>query len=458
MSRDEIPNFTKLDQIPVNYAQQLETSVLEPTVFNQGTATTDGFCRFTLANKGFLHSHSKIMLALAPSSGGLNYLTPNVGIGQVVKRAVLKIGNKVINEVDTWAGLQSFKSSLIANENNLEREQYTTGRWLSHQYQYNDESRVQADTYGLANGQEYTGDDLDPPSWSLMDSDILAECPSYSIDISDLFGFLKIHQLPLYLITEPVVIELTFYPTVDYRCQLENGGTADQPVDIVRNELVFCADYIYYGTEDEMDIFADQNKGDLSFTFADYRVIEHSTTAAALTSGVIRNIGMANRLVNRVITQLVASGVGEDSILGRWNALGPTSNASGVLTGIKYNIRYNDRFEYSTDITNPSSLLAMTAHSEGVPPFVTRAEWCGEGNETDSGGIGGTLLGSSQTDNLGAHFFNLSTRLTSGRVGSRGLELHISGGFDTNIDLIRCYAEYTRTARLRDGFVEVYND
>ena len=89
-----IPNFLKLDQIPTNYVQQVETDLLEPVVFTQGSATRDGFTRFTLQNKGFLHSHSKLFIALAPSANDENFIQPHVGIGQIVKKAVLKIGNK----------------------------------------------------------------------------------------------------------------------------------------------------------------------------------------------------------------------------------------------------------------------------------------------------------------------------------------------------------------------------
>ena len=51
---NDIPDFVQLSKIPVNYDQQLETDLLEPVVFNQGSPTQDGFCRFTLQNKGFL--------------------------------------------------------------------------------------------------------------------------------------------------------------------------------------------------------------------------------------------------------------------------------------------------------------------------------------------------------------------------------------------------------------------
>ena len=64
MSDGSIPNLISLSQIPVNFLQQVETDLLEPVVFNQGSATSDGFVRFTLQNKGFLHSHSKLFLSL----------------------------------------------------------------------------------------------------------------------------------------------------------------------------------------------------------------------------------------------------------------------------------------------------------------------------------------------------------------------------------------------------------
>ena len=53
-----IPDLISLSKIPVNFEQNIETDLLEPVVFNQGSSTQDGFCRFTLQNKGFLHSHS----------------------------------------------------------------------------------------------------------------------------------------------------------------------------------------------------------------------------------------------------------------------------------------------------------------------------------------------------------------------------------------------------------------
>jgi hypothetical protein len=456
----QIPNFLMLDQIPANYTQQLETDLLEPVVFSQGAATTDGFARFTLQNKGFLHSHSKIFVALKPGAGQTDvFLQPHVGIGQVIKKAVLKIGNKTLNEIDSWAGLHAVKSSLITNENNVEREMYLTGRSMNHQFLYNSDSKVFADSYGLDNGMEYDATDsrLNQPSWARMDTAKPEECPSYSIDLSDLFPFLKVNQLPLYLIKEPINIELTFQPTKDHRVQISAGETADVACEIVRDELKFCADYIFYGSSDEMDRFAMGRGKDMSFSFVDYRLVEHTTSPTQLASGVIRNLGMANRMVPRVITLLPASGQDEDTIFGQNNSMAPVVNANGVRGPVKYNLRYNDRFEFTSDVDNVSRLFSIFQQAEGVP-FITRQEYsdCG----TVAGGItSDSYQGRAQTGMEG-HMFYLGTRLTNGRVGQRGIELHITNDAPTSgrvVDLLRCYCEYIRVARLSDGFFEVYN-
>jgi len=456
----QIPNFLMLDQIPVNYTQQLETDLLEPVVFSQGAATTDGFARFTLQNKGFLHSHSKIFIALKPGAGQSDvYLQPHVGIGQVVKKAVLKIGNKTLNEIDSWAGLHAVKSSLITNENNREREAYLTGRSMNFGFVYNNDSKVFADSIGLENELEYdvANDRLNQPSWARMNTASPEECPSYSIDLSDLFPFLKVNQLPLYLIKEPINIELTFQPTKDHRVQISSGQTPSVACEIVRDELKFCADYIFYGSSDEMDRFAMGRGKDMSFSFVDYSLVEHTTSPAQLASGLIRNLGMANRMVPRVITLLPADDQDEDTILGRNNSMAPNQSASGVMGQVKYNIRYNDRFEFTSDVDNVSRLFSVLQQSEGVP-FITRQQFsdCG----TVAGGLtDDTYQGRSQ-QGMEGHMFYLGTRLTNGRVGQRGIELHITHDAPTGgrvVDLLRCYCEYIRVARLSDGYFEVYN-
>jgi hypothetical protein len=453
-----IPNFLMLDQIPANYQQQLETDILEPVVFQNGGATVDGFVRFTLQNKGFLHSHSKIFVTLEPGANiAKGFLQPHVGIGQIIKRAVLKIGNKTLNELDSWAGLHAVKSSMITNENNVEREMYTTGRFMAHGFKYNDASKVFADTYGLETGMEYdeANSVLELPSWYQMNTAAKTECPSFQIDLSDLFPFLKVNQLPLYMIKEPINIELTLQPVDNKRLQTDSSDTG-AVCNILSSDMKFCADYIYYGASDEMERYASANP-DLSFSFVDYRLVENTTSPTALASTVVRNLGMANRIVPRIVTVIPDHTQGESSLLGENNSISPSTNASGVQAAtLKYNVRYNDRFEYTSDVDNPARLFSNFTQAEGVP-FLTRAEFSGQSIDsiTSDG-----LQGRAMSTNLEGQFFYLSTKLTNGRVGARGIELYLTGDFPSSgrvVDLMRTYCEYVRVARLSNGMFDVYN-
>lgn len=464
-AQSSIPNFIRLEQIPVNYIQKVESDLLEPVVFNQGGDTTDGFTRFTLQNKGFLHSNSKIFISLQPDATNDNmFLPPHVGIGQVIKKAVLKIGNKTLNELDSWAGLHAVKSSLIANEVNAEREIYTSGRWNSKNFVYNNADGVFADTISLDTGMEanLSGTaSIDLPNWFKCDGTSTAkkaECPSFSIDLSDLFPFLKVNQLPLYMINEPVNIELTFQPKKLYRLQRGNGDTADVAVSVDRNELKFCADYIFYGAGDEMERYRMANQ-DMSFTFVDYRLVERSTQQSAVASGIVQNLGMANRQVSRIIALLApqASTNNESSILGQYQSIAPLVSADGVQsTTTRYNVRYNDRFEFTSDVDNPARLFSVFTESEGVP-FLTRFDYSEQGTITGGYTSRYDLEGTyDMGNNLEGQFFYLGTRLTNGRVGQRGIEVHLTGTF-ANLDLLRCYCEYMRVARLSNGYIEVFN-
>ena len=262
------------------------------------------------------------------------------------------------------------------------------------------------------------------------------------------------------MINEPINIELTFHPTTKLRCQVAGADpSTEQPINIVRDQLKFCADYIFYGASDEMERYASANK-DLNFSFVDYRLIEHSTSDTELGSGLIQNLGMANRLVPRVLSMLAPDSAdnNEATILGQYQGVSPVVNASGVQGAIKYNVRYNDRYEYTSDVENTARLFSLLTDAEGVP-YLNRGLFADQG--VAGGYTGGTFETRVQSNELPGRFFFLGSRLTNGRVGQRGIELHISGSFagsGTKIpNLLRSYCEYVRVARLVDGMMEIYN-
>ena len=464
-----IPNFLRLDQVPVNYEQKIETDLLEPVVQNAATTTRTGFIRFQLQQKGFLHSHSKLFLSLTPNATNDDAFLPvGIGIGSVIDKAVLKVGNAVLNEISEWGQFHALKSTLITGENNKEREQYTTGRSVAHQFLYNATGIAAGDDrkakhYALDNGREYdTGNDptaatdLKQLPFARMDGGNPLESPSYAIDLSDLFPFLKVHSLPLYMIDQPITIELTTSPSANGRVGLNSAGqTPTLAYELDKAETKFCADYIFYGAGDEMEQFRAKNKS-MVFSFADYRLVSTSADnsgSAQPIASLVRNLGMANREVTRVITALNPDALVESSILNKYSSLAPTV-ATGVSTAIEFNVRYNDRFEFSSNVSNKARLFNQLLDAEGVP-HVTRSGYSNEG--LTQGYTDMTYEGRNQRG-LAGQFFYLSTRLTGGRVGQQGIELHIKvADMPTDLRTVRNWCEYLRGAELSDGKISVYN-
>lgn len=458
--KPEVPNFMRLGSLPVNYLQKIETDLLEPVIFQDGSGSSvDGFVRFQLQQKGFLHSHSKIFVSLVPVTAVARAIyPPNIGVGSVVKKAVLKVGNKVLNEISDWDYLHAFHSTKISNENNVERELYTTGRYMSQQFDFENGAENGAVGVSLMTSRQPvipefgTSHDCRQMPFALMEGANPDESPSYAIDLSDLFPFLKVHQLPLYMMDEPVTIELTLQPPVDHRAVLLDG-TAAQTFAIDRNEMKFCADYVYYGASDEMERYAEANKV-LTFPFVDYRAVSTTVSQASLQSETVRNLGMASRLVSKVITMFNQARGGEDDLLLGTGSLSPAL-VNDQPAGFSYNIRYNDKFEFSTNITNLARLYSLLQRSEQMV-FVSRNEYSSQGGGFD-GGTDNTFEEISQDELRGRFFFN-STKLTGGRVGTRGIELHVKSDLHrTSVSTLRNFCEYMRSASLEGGRVDVFN-
>ena len=101
-----------------------------------------------------------------------------------------------------------------------------------------------------------------------------------------------------------------------------------------------------------------------TFSFVDYRLV--SSTLADTDTKVIRNIGMANRMVNRIITTFQNDSATAGTILNKYGNLSQ-KKANGKVGPIAYNIRYNDRFEFSSNVSNPAQLFSLSQQAEGIP-------------------------------------------------------------------------------------------
>ena len=90
-----IPDLIKIGSIPADMDMSVDTDTLEPVV------SSNSFCRFTLMNKGFMNSFSKIVLGMNTVDSSLNTYPNNIGISALISRAVLKVGAKTIVKLKT---------------------------------------------------------------------------------------------------------------------------------------------------------------------------------------------------------------------------------------------------------------------------------------------------------------------------------------------------------------------
>tara|TARA_R110000782_G_scaffold176376_2_gene267411 strand:+ start:1 stop:1356 length:1356 start_codon:yes stop_codon:yes gene_type:complete len=446
--------------------------MLDPVVI------TDSFCRFTLLNKGILHSHSKITLALTKPDTNSRFYPINIGVAALIQRAALKVGTKTLQEIDGYNFLTAYKSMFVSNEHQAEREQVQSSKMINHDFRYSEDvdtrggvdNDTRAFSYGLMNGKDYNsmtavGDNTADPNGSVFDWADINNSPVFQIALSDLFPMLKSTQLPLYMMKEQVSIELTWEPTstTEKGRLCSASGTAWASPSIDQNQVKFIADYIYYDQE-IMDAYAAQNSV-ININHMDYRHSKVSVSATVAKSTQIRNLGGANRIVTKVITGIQASEANDSSLLNQYHAMccevnyarGQTSGSNGQQT---MNIRYNDHFLFPIDVKNSARHFHNTAQSEGMVPFVTREEYSAEGTALTPDEFMGYVQdkGSSNTDATGlmGRFAWNGFRLNRNeRINSRGIELfsQFQNLDEAGTYIQRSWIELVKLTQLIDGYV-----
>ena len=471
-----VPDLMKIGAVPSNTLMDVETDILEPVV------QSESFCRFRLQNKGILHSNSKLTFAI---NGGLvagappddNAFFPiNVGVNAIIDRCVLKSGTKTLCETDGYNQFMAYRSMFINPQHNKQREAFTTGRMMCRCWVYNDGlagpsedgANVAAGEQSDSNAVGYTIDTgvetqrlnflpagriVRLPDQCYITTQTVDREPVYQIALNDLFPFLKMNQLPLYMCKEELDIEL-HYATAQNRICI--SGINAVAATIVATETKMIADYIYYPQE-MMDAYANANRK-LGFTYVDYRRVRHTITSVAATANtVILNLGGAGRIVNKVFfcTTSTKGPNPERSLLNDYTADGLQTTLGGAAAArtfgtFTHNLRYNDNYLYPVDITNPSRVVDNITQAEGSPPFVSKDEWSQQESLITLQRVEGDQL----EQQLRSAFMWTCDRLNRNeRINSRGIELYATWDSLENIgaNTLNAWLEVVRYAVLEDG-------
>ena len=478
VSGDKIPDLIKIGAIPSEYGQMLHTDIIDPVTFSQDRV------RFTLQRvAGFLHSNSKVTLAVTPNTTTSAFYPVNIGISNLVQSARLSVGNKTVCEIDDYTHFHQYQSMFISNEDNKEREQFLSQRCINHQPIYDD--RVANVTDKPPNSAKKVGLDVgrNPVvasgggvgAFQLLpfmkhdatSAQTTADAPVYSVYLSDLFPFLKFNQLPMFMLNEEVHIDITFTPQTSSLAgaglsrrmcidATEGATPANTQISysVNQDEVKLIYDSITYDG-DIMDRYAQQNPK-LTFQYVDYRLAKRTGNQAAFAD-LTFPVGGNGRLVSKVILGLQKN-----------ENFTPVSLCNGVVAkdaagttaanSLSLNLLYNDLFEFNNDRSNSALLFHTTQSAEGKVPMVTRDEYqttptsaltseTFEGHAQNSGtaGLGGVFRWTAIRPNKGQ------------RVNNKGVDLvYKCPGLPAETYTLRVYLELLKVATIENGVFNCY--
>jgi len=494
-----IPDLVKIGTIPSDTAIDVATEILEPVSFSQSEA------RFVLSNKGILHSNSRITFAVdktvftAPGTGENSLFPINIGVASLLQRVRLTVGGKTVSELEDFNHYMAYESNFVTPENNKEREQVFGSRiglgtrptLKNRQANYdvagvganNIESIQEADSICVDNGKDFDYNSagntflakgvLPAPTRKIHDYQDTFNKGVFSILIADLFPFLKMNQLPLFMLKEQVMIHLTFTPRTSLglglgggnseRIVTTSGDLGDADATILRDDVKMVADYIFY--PQEMMLQYQQANANMSFSYVDYQFVKRDVSSSEFSGQLIQNVGGAGRIVNKVCVQVENKKPTDQGLINNYGSDSPLVSATGVGT-IETNLRYNDLFLFPIDVTNSARHFHNLLMTEGRVPHICRDFYSGQGQlakETAFGAFEEYPMGSAYGGGTSALAIDLRSRANwhcyrlnrNERVNSRGIELYDKRLTMSGSSTLRAWVQVMRTAQLKDGVMEV---
>tara|TARA_R110000737_G_scaffold39731_6_gene59777 strand:+ start:12 stop:1445 length:1434 start_codon:yes stop_codon:yes gene_type:complete len=375
MSLPDVLNVKPLNAIET---MNIETSQLDPIVINQN------LCRFVLERKGILDVGSVITMSVHPTDDTADkkcFLPIKTGCHALVKKALLKVGTKVLATSDMYGTHQTIRRAFKTNEEKSQKDFVKNG---THDVFEPDNAGVgkyqMKDVIYAAAGTAGTID----PSVQITVSE--TECPVFSIRLSDLFPMMRNVQLPLYLMNEPVSIEITWNTQTDGAASLgkmlsfQSGFAGTTGAKIGTDNVKFLADYLTY--EDErMSQTAKLVNSDTGLVMPYEDMIVTNTNVPAVapaptgttvsTQHITRDLGLSGRNVRQILVHdrpQIGGGVAANTLLGQYN-----SAAFNVPDS--YNWRINDQTVYSREVRLEARKSNQLSHCFGTPINCLSAEY-----------------------------------------------------------------------------------
>jgi hypothetical protein len=380
-----LPAALKVKPLPSVSTMRVETNVLEPITFSNNGAL------FVLTNKGILDAGSRLTFSMTCPSGADMHLYGKTGICSLIERATLRIGTTIVAETDSFGQYETIRKQFKTNEELLQKDSVKSGYWAS-----------QVDDSGEGLGRLALGRSVDNASGigsadvpaHLKLSDDVSTTPIYSIGLSELFPMMFSVQLPLFVMQEPVSIELVFKQQQSLAkaasvfggdlgaCSQATGNGDDISLTPNRENCVFIADYLHYDDDRMMEtakIVNGTDKG-LIFPYTDL-VLTSSTIPAVADPGaagitnqeIVRDIGLSGQSVN---TMVIADTCPQQSAS---NALLGPYVSTAFRQPDTFNLTINDNVLFNRPVVSETRRQTELAQVFGTDINITMAEYCNNG-------------------------------------------------------------------------------
>ena len=331
MSNSQLPDVLNVKPLNAIQTMNVETNQLDPIVITQN------LCRFVLERKGILDVGSVITMSVHPvdATGDKKcFLPTKTGCHSLVKKALLKVGTKVLATSDMYGTHQT-----ITNEEKSQKDFVKNGTHDVFEPDNAGTGKYQMkDVIYDATGAVATID----PSVQITLSE--TECPVFSIRLSELFPMMRNVQLPLYLMNEPVSIEITW--------NAQRDGAAD-----LGKMLCFQAGFATGGGKTGAKIGLDNVK-----FLADYLTYEDERM-----SQTAKLVNSATGLV-MPYEDMIGGGVVANERMGQYNS-------ASFNVASAYNWRVNDQTVYSREVRLEARKANQLSHCFGAPINCLAAEY-----------------------------------------------------------------------------------
>jgi len=425
-----IPEALKPTTMSTVSTMNIETNVLDPIVINQQ------FARFVLERKGILDMGSVVQLAVTcdPAASGKAFLPIKTGIHALIRRAVLRIGSKVVAITDEYGTYQTIRRQFKTAEEKSQKDmvkvgtvdvvcpnQAQTGLLQLRDVAYNSNGTAASVL----------------PQYAIKASD--SQTPVFTIKLSELFPAMREVSLPLYLIQEPCSIELSFQSQGASNaqegriCSFETTVTeAQKAIAVSTQNVKFLADYLTYD-DSRMDDTAKRVMSDaglpipyedIVLTATNFPATAQPAAGSPAVSKVVRDLGLSGMTVRAIMAHMKKAGT--NGLLGQY-----ASDAYAISDS--FNVRINDKQLFPREVESETRKSHELGQIFGTDISVANAEYSldvatdkasADHTVTNQPFAATTVEGHPQTDLLGSqHYLGVDLSISPLNAPGVGMEV-----------------------------------